>query len=610
MRFWSREKTEKQYPQETVEKGKKSIGMVLKSAAGLIKRRKRLVIILILFLCAMTGYLVIRHLRNRKPQIEPQKMIETTEIERMDLTNSIGITGTVASAEKKTGTTTLSNLKVMEVCVQVGDTVQEGDVICRFDSSDIEETLSVARNNYSVNQKINSIGNDYTTQYQDSVEQAEDTLQSARDKRDEAKSAYSSAAEQESAAKSAYEQAKANAAEKKTAYEQAKSAVQSAAETYETKKKGAGLGSGIQIKDLDAYLENLEQNPTADEIKGIEKEFEALISTKQVYEAAKKEYESAQGTENQSKSAYEQAKSSSSQAYSSYEQAQSAREDAQEVYEENLEKAGETYEKAKLNDQLITDNDEKQKIEDYEEQLENCTVRAAMSGVITSLSVEEGESFAGGTIYEVQDQSHFIINASVDEYDICDISKGMTAYVKTDSMGDEEMEGEVTYVATVGTSGSQTGSASGTASYEVEITIKGSQERLRPGMTAKVSISREESRNTLAVPYDCVQTNEAGESVLYIDDNGERKEIAVETGIETDYYTEVKSEELKEGMKVYLSTSMVQGTDSKDGVPQTDTEEGGLMNFGPGGNSGGGAAPGGGSPGGGGMPGGGGPGGF
>ena len=72
------------------------------------------------------------------------------------------------------------------------------------------------------------------------------------------------------------------------------------------------------------------------------------------------------------------------------------------------------------------------------------------------------------------------------------------------------MEAEVTYVAPVGTSGSQMGSASGTASYAVEITIKESQERLRPGMTAKVSISLEESRNTLAVPYDCIQTNEKG----------------------------------------------------------------------------------------------------
>ena len=77
-------------------------------------------------------------------------------------------------------------------------------------------------------------------------------------------------------------------------------------------------------------------------------------------------------------------------------------------------------------------------------------------------------------------------------------------------------------------------------------------------MTASVSMALEESKDTLAVPYDCVQPNEAGESVIYVEDNGERKEIAVETGIETDYYIEVISDEISEGMTVYLNTPLLQ----------------------------------------------------
>ena len=52
-----------------------------------------------------------------------------------------------------------------------------------------------------------------------------------------------------------------------------------------------------------------------------------------------------------------------------------------------------------------------------------------------------------------------------------DIEEGQTAYIVTDSLGDEELEGEVTYVSPVGTSGQTMGSASGTASYEIQITI-------------------------------------------------------------------------------------------------------------------------------------------
>ena len=111
------------------------------------------------------------------------------------------------------------------------------------------------------------------------------------------------------------------------------------------------------------------------------------------------------------------------------------------------------------------------------------------------------------------------------------------------------------------------------------------------------------------MPYDCVQTNEAGESVIYVDDNGERKEVVVETGIETDYYIEVSSDEISEGMTVCLSTPLVQsgtGAGTEGG-----TEEEGMGLFEAGGDMGGRMPSGGGGGMGGGMPsGGGGMGGF
>ena len=280
----------------------------------------------------------------------------------------------------------------------------------------------------------------------------------------------------------------------------------------------------------------------------------------------------------------------------------------QEQYDTTVEQAQETYERAQLEEQLITEDDGLNQIESYEEQLEDCTVYASMTGTITALNVEEGGVFTGGTIYEIQDVHNFIVEATVDEYDVVDIEEGQTAYIVTDSLGDEELEGEVTYVSPVGTSGQTMGSASGTASYEIQITINEPQDKLRSGMTASVSIALEESKDTLAVPYDCVQTNEAGESVIYVDDNGERKEVAVETGIETDYYIEVSSDEISEGMTVYLSTLLVQsgaGAGTEGG-----TEEEGTGLFETGGDMGGGMPSGGGGGMGGAPSGGGGMGGF
>lgn len=60
-----------------------------------------------------------------------------------------------------------------------------------------------------------------------------------------------------------------------------------------------------------------------------------------------------------------------------------------------------------------------------------------MSGTITALNVEEDNVFEGGTIYEIQDVHNFIVDATVDEYDVVNLEKGQTAYVKTDSLGNE-----------------------------------------------------------------------------------------------------------------------------------------------------------------------------
>lgn len=541
----------------------KAVGRGIKGAGRRIgrfaKKHKILTVLIVLILTAAIVVLAVWQSRSRRPQMQQTMTVETATVERMDLTNSIGVTGTLATAEGKSGTTTLENIEVTAVYVEVGDEVQEGDIICTFDSSDIESALADAQNNYVVNQQIDALDN-YETQYTETVEEAEESLQDARDTRDAYRNAYEDAVEAEEAAlsalnevqsqydtealKSAYDNAAAaltDALEEAMAAESSDTGADSSTGSEEQGESGNSASSeGSQIIDLEGYLNSLTTIP------------ESCSDEKEAYDSAK--------------SAYETAEKAISDAQTAYEQAQ------------------ETYERAQLEEQLITEDDGLNQIESYEEQLEDCTVYASMTGTITALNVEEGGVFTGGTIYEIQDVHNFIVEATVDEYDVVDIEEGQTAYIVTDSLGDEELEGEVTYVSPVGTSGQTMGSASGTASYEIQITINEPQDKLRSGMTASVSIVLEESRDTLAVPYDCVQTNEAGESVIYVDDNGERKEVVVETGIETDYYIEVSSDEISEGMTVYLSTPLVQsgtGAGTEGG-----TEEEGMGTFEAGGDMG------------------------
>ncbi len=556
---------------------------------GFVKKHKLLTVLLILILIAAIVAGVIWRGKGKKTQMQTMT-IETARIEKMDLTNSVSVTGTLATANGKTASTTLKDIKVTKVYVEVGDEVQEGDIICTFDSSDIEDALADAKNNYAVNRQLDALDN-YETQYQDTVSDAENSLQDAKDTRDAYKNAYANAqtAEQEALDKLNSVKAQYDTDSLKNAYDQAASALKSAIEAVD---------STVTITDLESYLSSVNGSLP-----------ESCSSAYSAYQNAKAAYGEAQKAVSEAQSAYEQAQAAASQAYSAYSQAQSAREQAQDQYDSTVEQAEKTYEKAKLQDQLVSDDDALNKIEDYEEQLSDCTVYASMSGTITALNVEEDNVFAGGTIYEIQDVHNFIVDATVDEYDVVNLEKGQTAYVKTDSLGDEELEGEVTYVAPTGTTGQTMGSNSGTASYEIQITLNEPQDKLRAGMTASVSIALEESRDALAVPYDCVQTNADGDSVIYVDDNGEKKEVKVTTGIETDYYTEVISDELSEGMTVYLSTPLQQST-GQSGSDNADSQDGVTFNFGGGGDMGGGPSGGGGAPGGGASGGGGAPGGF
>ena len=572
--------------------GKKEPGKLKRAGrkvSGFVKKHKVLTVLLVVILIAAIAAGVIWQGRSKKPQMQPQT-IETAQIEKMDLTNSVSVTGTLATANGKSASTTLKDIKVTKVYVEVGDEVQEGDIICTFDSSDIEKSLADAKNNYAVNQQLSALDN-YETQYQDTISNAENTLQDARDTRDAYKNVYhnSQKAEEEALENLNTVKGQYDMTVLKSAYDSASSALKTALEAELTAK-----GSADQILDLDSYLSANTTIP------------DSCKSAYTTYSEAKKAYETAAKAISDAEAAYEQAKNNTSQAYNTYEQAQSEKDKVQEQYDSTLEEAEKTYQKAKLQDQLVSDDDALSKIEDYEEQLSDCTVYASMSGTITALNVEEDNVFEGGTIYEIQDVHNFIVDAIVDEYDVVNLEKGQTAYVKTDSLGNEELEGEVTYVAPAGTTGQTMGSNSGTASYEIQITLKEPQEKLRAGMTASVSIALEESKNALAVPYDCVQTNANGDSVIYVDDNGEKKEVQVTTGIETDYYTEVISDEISEGMTVYLSTPLQQST-GQSGSESENSQNG--LSFDLGGGAGGGNK--GGGPGGGGTPGGGGaPGGF
>lgn len=216
-----------------------------------------------------------------------------------------------------------------------------------------------------------------------------------------------------------------------------------------------------------------------------------------------------------------------------------------------------------------------EQIEEYQKQINEATIRATTSGVVTAVNVTEGSTFTGATIASIETTDDFVVEAQIEEYDIPDIEIGMKVLVKTDATRDEEMEGVVTYVAPRATnsgnssaggfssliSGIDTSSLSSgnsSATYLVKIALNQPNERLRLGMNAKVSIITEERIDTWSVPYDALYTREDG--TLYLDkvtgkdEDGNilTEEMDVEIGIQGTYYVEVISDEIKDGTQILI----------------------------------------------------------
>nr|WP_275061305.1 HlyD family efflux transporter periplasmic adaptor subunit [Diplocloster modestus] len=462
--------------------------------------------------------------------------------------NTLSATGTVESQEQKEISSTLQNYEVKTVNVAVGDQVQEGDVLLEFDSTDLEESLQQARDELAVAQAQNSLSLksaqrdlestktnvEYQTQSDDQkVENAEQNLDAAQTKAADAAAQYQAAVDDKNARKTALNEAVA--------------------------------------------------------AQAAQEEIEALT----------KAYEEASAAEKSAKEASESADNAVVTAQNNYDSAVTDRAKSYESNVSSVEKQEDSVTNQKLNNSTSLTKQE-DSVSSYEEDLEKCTVTAPWAGTVTEVNVEAGDTYTSGTLVKIEDCTGYMVTANIDEYDISKISQGMKVYIKTDATGEEELEGEVTHVSPVPVSSSSTGTSGGMststdASYEIKVSILTPAEELRIGMTAKLSIVLESVENVLAVPYDAVQQNANGDSVIYVldssagtqnsqvpADGGEgrkegaqkasaadqtaqqnQKEIVVTTGLETDYYIEVQSDELTEGMQVITPTySTTTGSDT------------------------------------------------
>ena len=573
------------------------------------KKKVLIPAVIVLVLAGGLGVHGLNRYKARKAMAEQMSQVETTTVTKQNLVDSISVTGTVNSEDARDVSAIASNVEVETVNYKVGDYVKEGDVVVVLDSSELERKLKEAQNSqalseYNENKSIETASESYTQ----AVEDGTDDYNKAVKSESQAKEDLQDAEDELSGAASRLKK-------KETKVNEAQAALDALTDPTDSYTSAANALESAKnaLADAQTALAKLEETDSgyADakaavdaaqaEVDAAQATYDSVSAEKATYDAAVQALSQAKAAYTEAHQEYNSAADAEEKASDTYETASDNLTDASKNNDRNISNAADSLEKAQKQKEYSNDSSA-QTIEDYQEQITACTVTAPISGVITAMEVEEGDTYLGEgkTLFSIANSQNFIVSASVDEYDVSSISKDMTAAVIVEALGDDELPAKVSYIAPTATT-STSGNSAGSASYDLEIALDDENADLRIGMTAKASIVKEAVYDVLTVPYDCVTTDEDGNSSVTIDKDGEKVQVPVTLGMQSDYYVEISGDDIEEGTAVYYSTPMVNNPSSGDSS-SASSQDGISFDMG-GGDMGGG-------PGGGGAPAGGGPGGF
>lgn len=147
------------------------------------------------------------------------------------------------------------------------------------------------------------------------------------------------------------------------------------------------------------------------------------------------------------------------------------------------------------------------------------TVKAPSSGSIVELNAKVGATVTGGMIMgesdtsggkqcmQIADLSKMKVTVQVGEKDIAKIAVGQSANVTYPAFPDIVSQGTVTAITSVANSDSGSGSG-GSVTFNVDILIEAPDSRLKPGMTAEVSVVTEKLDDVVMVPTMALMTED------------------------------------------------------------------------------------------------------
>ena len=200
--------------------------------------------------------------------------------------------------------------------------------------------------------------------------------------------------------------------------------------------------------------------------------------------------------------------------------------------------------------QLISDTDYEQSLYNYqkaksaydsskaslakaERNLSYATITSPIDGVVISRDVEEGQTVASGfetpTLFTIAaDLTQMQVVADVDEADIGDVEEGQRVSFTVDAYPNDVFEGKVTQIRLGATSSSSSTTTTTTVvTYEVVISAHNPDLKLKPRLTANITIYTLDKQGVLSVPAKALRFTPAvplvGQDAVGKDCEGEHK---------------------------------------------------------------------------------------
>jgi HlyD family secretion protein len=204
------------------------------------------------------------------------------------------------------------------------------------------------------------------------------------------------------------------------------------------------------------------------------------------------------------------------------------------------------------------------------------TIYSPVNGIVVSRNVDVGQTVAATFQTPIlfiiaQDLTKMEVNANVSESDIGGVSEGTRANFRVDAYPKQFFEGTVTQVRNAPIS------IQNVVTYDVVITVDNRDLKLKPGMTANVTIVTASKENPLRVPNSALRFRmpnapfEKKSTVVWaLDQEHAPHRVEVETGIADSLSTEIVGSQLQEGDRVIIGIETAEERSGKKLPPGFD----------------------------------------